>query len=132
MIDSRTGSILLDNGNIVLNSKIAPNELMATSLYKGGSVDPNYLLKDTQEINGKIFLLTLFFKGKLKEIHLSEADKELSWENWSEEKEMKKKESHDKWLLSVLGQEPYQYTWGQVESVFDKKGCVSSIILRYL
>lgn len=133
MIDENFGSIILEDGKIVLNSNMSPGIFMATSLYKGGSVEPNYLLKDTHEINGKEFLITLYFNNeKLKKIHLSEAIKGLSWDNWSEEVEINKKKSHDQWLLSVLGNEPYNYSWGNIESIFDKKGCVSSIILRYI
>ncbi|MFD2214557.1 hypothetical protein [Metabacillus endolithicus] len=132
MIDKITGSIILDNGNIVLNSEMTPETFMTTSLYKGGIVNNNYILKDTQEVNGKRFLLTLFFNnGKLKEVHLSEVINGLSWNNWTEDVEIAKKKSHDQWLLTVLGNESYHYSWGNVESVFDKKGCVSSIILRY-
>ncbi|NPC91997.1 hypothetical protein HOO54_07160 [Bacillus sp. WMMC1349] len=132
MIDKITGSVILENGSIVLNSKMSLEIFMTTSLYKGGTIDNNYLLKDTQEINGKSFSLTVFFNnGKLKEVHLSEIMNGLSWDNWTENIEMEKKKSHDQWLLSVLGKEPYHYSWGHVASIFDKKGCISLIILRY-
>ncbi|RSD28496.1 hypothetical protein [Mesobacillus subterraneus] len=132
MIEKITGSIILDNENIVLSSGMSYETFLNTPLYKGGIVDKNYSLKDTQEISGKGFLVTLFFnEGKLKEVHLSEVINGLSWDNWSEDVEMTKKESHDQWLSTILGEEPYIYSWGQVESVFDKKGCVSSIIIRY-
>lgn len=132
MIDQLTGSIILDNGNIVLNSEMTLETFMTSSLYKGGMVDNNYILKDKQEINGKSFSLTLFFNNeKLKEVHLSKVINGLSWNNWTEDEEIAKKKSHDQWLLTVLGNESYHYSWGNVESVFDKKGCVSSIILRY-
>lgn len=133
MIDKTTGSIILENENVVLNSTMSPEIFMTTSLYKGGIIGTNYVLKDTQEIAGKTFLLTLFFYNEnLKEIHLSEVMNGLSWDNWIEDVEITKKKSHDQWLLGVLGKEPYNYSWGHIESVFDKKGCVSSIILRYI
>jgi len=132
MIDKITGSIILDNENTVLNSRMSAEIFMTTSLYKGGSIDTKYLLKDVQKISGKTFLITLFFyNGKLKEVHLSEVINGLSWDNWTEDVEIAKKKSHDQWLLTFLGKEPYDYSWGHVESIFDKKGCVSSIILRY-
>lgn len=86
MIDRITGSIILDNGNIVLNSKMTPETFMTSSLYKGRMVDNNYILKDKQEINGKSFSLTLFFNNeKLKEVHLSKVINGLSWNNWTED-----------------------------------------------
>ncbi|WP_210367746.1 hypothetical protein [Bacillus sp. REN3] len=79
MLDNITGSIILDNGNIVFSSGMSSETFMKTPLYKGGIVDNNYLLKDTQEISGKPFLLTLFFNHeKLKEVHLSEVINGLS------------------------------------------------------
>ncbi|MFV2050668.1 hypothetical protein ACEWK1_25300 [Metabacillus sp. YM-086] len=79
MIDKLTGAIILDNENIVLNSEMTPVTFMSTSLYKGGMVDNKYFLKDTEEINGKSFSLTLFFNNeKLKEVHLSEVINGLS------------------------------------------------------
>ncbi|MCC5804375.1 hypothetical protein [Rossellomorea vietnamensis] len=132
MIDKATGSLILDDGKIVLNTDMSAETFMATSLYKGGTADNRYSIEEAQEINGKDFIITLFLKdGKLKEIHLSEVVKGLSWNNWTEDVEISKKNSHDHWLLTVLGNESYHYSWGYVESAFDKKGCVSSIILRY-
>ncbi|WP_078552285.1 hypothetical protein [Bacillus alkalicellulosilyticus] len=132
MIDKETGSISFDNGNIALHSKMSIELFKTTSLYKGGSVDTSYLIKDTFKICEKPFLVTVFFNDrKLIEVHLSEVTNGKTWSNCIEELETVKKKSHDQWLLSVLGEAPYIYTWGQVESVFDKKGYVSSIIIRY-
>ncbi|MFS0653841.1 hypothetical protein [Bacillus sp. 179-C3.3 HS] len=132
MIDKTTGSIILDNVNKVINSRMSSEVFKTTSLYKGGIIHTNYQLIDTHLINGKEFLITLFFDNeKLKEVHLSEFINGLSWDNWTEDVELAKKKSHDQWLLTSLGEKPYDYSWGYVESIFDKKGCVSSIIIRY-
>lgn len=132
MIDKLTGSIILDNENIMLSSGMTAETFMKTSLYKGGNVYPSYLIQDTQEINQKRFYLTLFFyNGQLDEIHLSEEVNELYWGNWTKDVEIVKKKSHDQWLLDTIGKEPYHFSWGCIESIFDKKGYVSSIILRY-
>ncbi|MDG5471457.1 hypothetical protein P6709_06835 [Jeotgalibacillus sp. ET6] len=132
MIDKITGSILLDNQKVVLNSRLSPENFMNTSLYQGEIIDTKYLIKDTKDINGKRFLITLFFiSERLKEVHLSEVMNGISCSNWTEDIESEKKKSHDKWLLKILGNGPYVYSWGTVESTFDKKGAVSSIILRY-
>jgi hypothetical protein len=50
---------------------------------------------------------------------------------WTEELELERKKIHDQWLLAELGKPPYRYSWGEVVSSFDPKGCVSDIILRY-
>lgn len=132
MIDKVNGSIILDNGNIINNNMTIESFMEDTTLYKGEGVRQCYTLKDSHYIDGKGFLITLYFdNGKLKEVHLSEVIVGLSWNDWTEDIEFDKKRSHDNWLLSILGKGPYRFLWGQIESVFDKKGCLSSIIVRY-
>ena len=38
---------------------------------------------------------------------------------------------HDEWLRLELGEPPYRFPWGQLESNFDSKGCASAIIVSY-
>jgi len=52
-------------------------------------------------------------------------------DQWTEELELARKKVHDEWLRAELGTPPYRYSWGEIASVFDPKGCVSDIILRY-
>ena len=51
--------------------------------------------------------------------------------DWSEHVEHERKRHHDAWLSAHLGEPPYQYAWGQVESEYDSKGCASAIIIGY-
>ena len=50
---------------------------------------------------------------------------------WSVENELKRKSIHDAWLHSEMGAPPYTYSWGDVVSEYDQKGCVSEIIVTY-
>ena len=50
---------------------------------------------------------------------------------WSEEHELERKRVHDEWLRLELGEPPYRFPWGQLESNFDSKGCASAIIVSY-
>jgi hypothetical protein len=87
------------------------------------------------KISGMIFSLTVTFKEEnISSISLSNEDKEygLSWEDWTLEKEMNRKKSHEIWLSKVLGEPPYRYKWGNVESFYDSKGGFSHILIRYL
>jgi hypothetical protein len=56
------------------------------------------------------------------------ADKE---NDWTEALELERKRIHDDWLVSALGQPPYRYDWGVVESAYDARGCASDIIVAY-
>jgi hypothetical protein len=50
---------------------------------------------------------------------------------WTEQLELERKAKHDTWLRAELGNPPYKYSWGRVDSEFDGKGCVSEIIVTY-
>jgi hypothetical protein len=74
-----------------------------------------------------------FLNNKLTEIRLYSEEIALgtSWLDFSEQKELERKKEHDKWLEFLIGKGPYLYSWGEIISVFDKKGGVSSKIIRY-
>jgi len=50
---------------------------------------------------------------------------------WSVEHELERKQLHDDWLQRELGDPPYRFPWGHLESNFDSKGCASAIIVTY-
>lgn len=50
---------------------------------------------------------------------------------WSVEHELERKQVHDDWLRRELGEPPYRFSWGRVESNYDSKGCSSAIIVNY-
>jgi hypothetical protein len=73
----------------------------------------------------------LFDDGVLDRVFLAmEMPSDESGE-WSELVEHQRKERHDSWLRSELGEPPYKYAWGSVESEYDSKGCASEIIVVY-
>jgi hypothetical protein len=54
-----------------------------------------------------------------------------SWDDWSYEAEMRRKDLHDLILREELGDPPYEYPWGRVGSAYDSKGGFSLIFVRY-
>lgn len=52
-------------------------------------------------------------------------------EEWSESSELRRKSQHDAWLRSELGNPPYRYLWGSVDSEFDSKSCSSDIVITF-
>jgi hypothetical protein len=50
---------------------------------------------------------------------------------WSVESERERKRMHDAWLQAEMGSPPYEFPWGRLESIYDSKGCSSSIIMSY-
>jgi len=52
-------------------------------------------------------------------------------DGWTREHELERKALHDEWLRREIGDPPYLYDWGRIESELDEKGCVSEIIVTY-
>lgn len=51
--------------------------------------------------------------------------------SWTEELEIARKRTHDDWLRAELGEPPYRYGWGSIESIFDQRSCISDLIISY-
>lgn len=51
--------------------------------------------------------------------------------DWDRECELRRKALHDDWLKSELGNPPYEYSWGTVDSCFDEKGMSSGIVVIF-
>ena len=73
----------------------------------------------------------LFNDGVLDRVLLAMSTPSDETEEWSELVEHQRKERHDSWLRAELGEPPYRYRWGGVESEYDSKGCASEIIVVY-
>lgn len=131
MIDTSTGSININD--IVLSPKLTTDDFKNSTLYKGGSLERMYAIKEPKNISGKSFIVSVYFvNGYLKEIQLYLVeDKESSSDDWSKNTEKDKKKVQDEWLKSLLGKGQYNYSWGHIESVYDPKGGFSLIIIRY-
>jgi hypothetical protein len=64
-----------------------------------------------------------------------------SWDDWTEQKQLARRDSHDGWLISQLGPPSsralgdelhYELSWGTVWSTFDRRGGGSSIGVSFL
>jgi hypothetical protein len=73
----------------------------------------------------------LFNEGVLDRVFLAMSMSSDETKEWSERVEHQRKERHDSWLRAELGEPPYRYTWGRVDSEYDSKGCASEIIVVY-
>lgn len=76
-------------------------------------------------------LVLRFLDGKLAEVNLAFANPDSDWNSWSEAKEESAKSVHDNWLASQLGEPPYIFNWGNVESLQDQRAGCSLILIRY-
>jgi hypothetical protein len=79
-------------------------------------------------------VVVLFFKGeKLESVHFCVSDPKFGtgWEDWSEEKELERKQSNDQWLKRNGFVPGEKYSWGSVWSDYDPKGGSSMIVICY-
>lgn len=78
--------------------------IAATLLYDGDRLDRVFLMMDTPSDN----------PGQ-----------------WSEAIERERKRIHDDWLRDTLGDPPYEFEWGKIDSQYDPRSCASDIIVLY-
>lgn len=80
----------------------------------------------------KWYVVVYFHGTQLHMIEISAGSPAFgtSWDDWSEEKEVQRKQIHDDLLSEELGPPPYEFPWGSAVSVLDLKNGTSSIILK--
>jgi hypothetical protein len=54
-----------------------------------------------------------------------------NWDNWSQEKELKRLDKYNNWLTQQIGTKR-KYPWGEIGAFFNPKGGSTSITLRYI
>ncbi len=86
-----------------------------------------YRIRPETGVTATVYFLDDQLRG-LTWLYALSADKE---HEWNEELELERKRLHDDWLRNELGAPPYRYSWGEISSEYDPKGCVSDIILNY-
>jgi len=62
---------------------------------------------------------------------VTEQEKKLSWDDWSEKEELKRKDIYEEWLTEKIG-EKRTYSWGKIGASYDPRGGVSSMVINYV
>ena len=78
--------------------------------------------------------VVVVFKGEhLESVSLSINHPKFgsSWEEWSEKKELERKQANDQWLTDGGLIPGKNYSWGSVWSEYDPKSGSSMIVIRY-
>ena len=148
MIDRDTGALVLPDGRI--ERELTRSSLLSSLLAKGTRSEDmqtgwaQVYLKP-RRLGGREFGVHLVFEGeRLDSYALSLHDPQYgtSWDDWSEAKELARRNAHDAWLEAGLGKGKsegagrarelrYTFPWGRVWSSFDPKGGASSIGVRF-
>lgn len=139
MIDIKTGGIILNNNNFLIEKGLNKDEfeksnLISEVLNRQTYGYTSYFLKPLL-VGNDSFTLVLYFNqdGIIDSVNLSLSsnDSSTAWNNWSEDDELRKKNKHDKWLLNNVGKPPYKYLWGEISSNYDPRSGSSMITIRY-
>src|SRR4029077_1408756 len=111
MIDPETGSISFDDTPVSIGPDLTRQQFLIE--WAGNAVDwivnepcHSWKLRGRHISAAVSFDVLLFFEGeRLAMVHMldSEARFGTSWDDWSQENEMQRKASHDKWLAQCLG-----------------------------
>ena len=137
--DLRNGDLALDDVSLVIGRSLNKQTFLSSELGKSSkeiisNQEWSTFNTGIHSIRGELFVLGLsFFGADLVEFDLTNVQpgEKRTWSDWSKEKEMARKDRHDKWLANQLGKPPYKLAWGQVFSVYDQQSGGSSIIVRY-
>lgn len=131
MFDVNTGDVLC-NG-VVLRRNETQEEFLAT-----GAGAKAQLLAENKGwstfrfgTDQNTFFVLQFKNGVLQQVRIALALDGDDSNPWAGKSEASRKLIHDKMLLDEFGEPPYQFDWGEIQSVNDMKSGASQIILNY-
>lgn len=78
--------------------------------------------------------ITVFFHGERLEsvsLYINDPRFGTSWEDWSEQKELERKQAGDEWLKKNGLKPGKNYAWGSVWSDYSPQSGFSDIVIRY-
>jgi hypothetical protein len=137
MISRTSGELTIESIPVALGPRFERDDLPSLAV----DVRPRVLNESHRsysigdhEISGLRFMVTLYFQGNaLESIELMCSGMEFgsSWDDWSEGRELRRKEAHDLWLTEQLGHASHVYEWGEIGSEYDPRSGASTVMIRY-
>lgn len=139
MINLLNGEIFLNDSNFVIKKGLKKSEFEESNLRSEVISHQEYgysiFFIKPQLIDDDKFVLVLYFNrsGIIAFVKLSLSNNGVipTWDNWSRDKELEKKDEHDKWLERKIGKPPYKYFWGEISSNYDMRSGSSMITIEY-
>lgn len=139
MFNSKVG--VIDLGKLIIKPHMNYSELekniLSNEIFSCEISNSINVLMQPQQYDNKFFIIRLYFDINNKELflcHISiqHVNKFLSWEEMSEENELKRKKENEEWLLSETGKMDYKYNWGNVKSIYNSLEGSSYIVIKYI
>ena len=149
MIDRPTGALVLPGGTAgreLTRSTLLPSPMGASATCDDMRTCWMHVHLGPQALAGGTFGVTLQFEGERLDGYalclVDERYATMSWDDYSEDKQLALRDAHDAWLVAALGpgeREPsprgpelhYAFAWGKVWSTFDARGGSCSIGARF-
>lgn len=126
MIDIKNGLIKI-NEQLEISLGYTFEQFKKTKYYKEQDGIRIIYLEEPQNIEGKKFIVSLFFRDSvIYLVSLIYCEKELS-----ESDESQRKKIHDEILIQKGIDVEKQYNWGKVTSEYDARSNISSINVYY-
>jgi hypothetical protein len=139
MLDVETGTINFRSPGVSIGPALTRSAFLASPLSESSVTivenEPHHSWKLAGSFTSAIeFLAALYFYGEeLAMVSLADANPKFGvgdWSQWSEEKELARRASHDAWLDEQLGARR-EFPWGQVFSKYDNRSGASTIGICY-
>lgn len=141
MFDVKKGEIYLLKNDITINPHLKKDHVLRSQLYSQflrDEADMNnsyfwFYFKPIKILETQVSIGMCFQNENIFMVHMMINGKDFpnSWSDWSEAKELERKEAHDLWLQKNIGKPPYIYKWGKISSVYDNKGGFSVINILF-
>lgn len=138
-LDAETGILTIETLSMQVGPDFTRQQFLASPLHRKAQRlifnEPHCsFLTPPHSIGGLRFILSLgFFNERLETLSLAHDTPELgtSWDDWTREKEERRKQIHDRWLETQLGTSQRRFAWGEIWSEYDDRSGGSSICIRY-
>jgi hypothetical protein len=132
-IDTLSGAVSFGSG--MIRGDQPRTDFLATELGSSSMEEIANAAEDWRRVrvpSENEFDAILLYQGeRLRQVYIAITTPSDKHDEWTMESELRRKDFHDNWLRTELGDPPYNYAWGSVVSEFDAKGVVSEIIVTY-
>lgn len=125
--------------DLVLSSQLTKSQFLASSMSRNAQLllinypYTKYKFTSVLEVGLECILIVSFVGEALQEIYIYPlwTEQPTQWFDAQQSVEQANKKRNDRLLENLLGTPPYEYSWGEITSIYDQKGGSSGIVVRY-
>ena len=136
MIDFQTGNFKITDKIIVSQDKSYWDILKLAPTNKTWDIKNGYkwiYFNDIEIENLFFYIGVCFHNDKLFRIDFGFSEKQqknITWDNWNEENELKRKDIYEEWLTNLIGKKR-SFEWGKIGAYYDPRGGTTSMNIQY-